>query len=174
MSNDFEKVPEQIYKLFEETFWQYFGYDQPPKLLTGRERSTTWRLCKAWDPPLMMRTKDGADEMTRFGLKCLYWHWLRKQAPGEPKRLQPNGCKVKPKDVPPELREGGKPDGEILTMPYLERTEKWYLKKSYVSRAFKKGALMYRLKVGAAYAYKYTEVAALRDTLTENTKDDRL
>jgi hypothetical protein len=78
-------------------------------------------------------------------------------------RLPANGAKVKPEDVPAELRELGRPEGQILTATYLAMTGGWEISSVELTKAFKDQELTYRLKVGKSYAYLYTELFSLRE-----------
>jgi hypothetical protein len=83
-------------------------------------------------------------------------------------RMPPNEAKVKPADVPTELRELGRPDGPILTTTYLAMKVAWNFSSVDLTKAYKAGELTYRLKVGRTYAYLYTELCRLREK-----RDDR-
>jgi hypothetical protein len=75
------------------------------------------------------------------------------------------------KDVPPDYREGGKPDGAVLTAPYLAESTNWLLSGSYLTKHFGSEPdreLKNRIKVGSAYAYCYVELLVLRDRKTAN------
>ncbi len=80
-------------------------------------------------------------------------------------------------NAPPEYREGGRPDGAVLTVSYLTRedNDKWAPlwppgKKrapNLFTRAYQEGKLTDRIKVGRAYAYQYKDLCALRSELCE-------
>jgi hypothetical protein len=76
--------------------------------------------------------------------------------------LPANGATVRPEDVPAELRELGRPDGEILTATYLAENCDWNFSSPDLSKAYQAGVLTYRLKVGNQFAYRYTELCRLR------------
>jgi hypothetical protein len=86
-------------------------------------------------------------------------------------RLPPNGAKVKPKDVPPELRELGRSDGPVLTATYIAMTGGWDIRSAELTKAFQARELTYRLKVGRTYAYLYTELFRLRDRRAARNDD---
>jgi hypothetical protein len=80
------------------------------------------------------------------------------------KRQMPaNEAKVKLEDVPAELRDLGLLNGPVLTAPYLATTGGWDIRSVELTRAYKADELTYRLKVGNAYAYLYTELYTLRE-----------
>jgi hypothetical protein len=86
----------------------------------------------------------------------------------------PNGGKFTPEEVGREYREGGKPDGEILTAPHLKDSGNWCLSGSYIDKNFGPGkTLTTRIKVDRAFAYLYRELLELRDKKTANEKDER-
>ena len=120
-----------------------------------------WTIYPDWSDALVTLTVKGYSVLASYRMGG---------GPGSgPGDLPKNEAKVKPEDVPAQLREHGKPEGEILTVPYLAKNSvEWGLKKSYISQAYTKGKLTYRLKVGPAFAYLYTELLALRQTLTDN------
>src|SRR5207248_748937 len=73
------------------------------------------------------------------------------------------GTKVQEDDVPAAYREGGKPDGAILTAPYLEQSTDWLLLGPYLTRNYGPGkTLTNYIQVGRARAYLFKEVAVLR------------
>ena len=86
------------------------------------------------------------------------------------RKLPDDGCKVEPKDVQAEFREHKKPDGEILSTPYLIDSSEWPFKQSKeLTVAYEGGRLTRRIKVGRAFAYLNDELAALwrEDSLRE-------
>jgi hypothetical protein len=88
---------------------------------------------------------------------------LARHAESGAQRLPANGAKVKPEDVPAELRELGRADGPILTATYLATTGGWAISSVDLTKAFQTRELTYRVKVGNAYAYLYTELFRLRE-----------
>jgi len=69
----------------------------------------------------------------------------------------------KEEDVPAEFREGGKPDGALLTVDYLAE-----FTGSDISKAKKKRTITTHVKVGRAYVYLFKEIEALRTIRVEN------
>jgi hypothetical protein len=86
-------------------------------------------------------------------------------------RMPANGAKVKPEDVPAELRDLGLANGSVLTATYLAMTGGWAISSVELTKAHRAGELTYRLKVGRAYAYLYTELFKLREKRAD--KKDR-
>ncbi|HQZ65465.1 MAG TPA: hypothetical protein PLY87_10340, partial [Planctomycetaceae bacterium] len=88
--------------------------------------------------------------------------WAKSEIPEEVEALE-NGQKVKPEDVIAEFREGRKPDGEILTVPYLIKSVDWpdFKNSKQFSDATDAKLLTRWIKVGRAYAYLYTELSAM-------------
>jgi hypothetical protein len=82
-------------------------------------------------------------------------------------QLPPEGARFSEEDAPAAFREGGNPDGEVLTAPYLARTPEWDLRGSYITNHYGAGKpLTTYIKVGRARAYLFKEVAALRFSKT--------
>lgn len=71
-------------------------------------------------------------------------------------------------DVPAAFRDGGKPDGEILT-PDVLSDPKWRLSGPYLAKNYGPGkTLTTRVKIGRKYAYLFTEVSVLFKIKDEN------
>lgn len=68
-------------------------------------------------------------------------------------------------DIPPEYRDGGKPDGEPLTVAYVERLDKYNLKGPFLS---KQG--LETIKYGRADVYLFVDIAPL--SASRNLADD--
>ncbi len=84
------------------------------------------------------------------------------------------GQRFKPEDVPPQFREGGKPNGEPLTAPYLKRSINWLLNGPYLSKHYGPDKqLTTHIMVGKRKAYLYTELLVLRDHKLANEADER-
>ena len=84
-------------------------------------------------------------------------------------QLPPEGSKFTEQDAPAEFREGGKPNGKVLTSSYLAETLDWSILGSYLSRNYGPGKpLTTHIKVGRTKAYLFKEVAALRTIKTAN------
>jgi hypothetical protein len=105
-------------------------------------------------PPVAYLTNQGRAELARH-------------AESGEQRLPANEAKVKPEDVPAELRELGRREGPVLTATYLAMTGGWEISSVELTKAFKARELTYRLKVGNAYAYLYTELFRLRERRAE-------
>jgi hypothetical protein len=101
-------------------------------------------------------------------------HRPKEGGPGQPTpfgQLLPEGAKVTEIEVPAAYRDGGKPDGPVLSGPYLrgESESEWNLLGPYLSKNYGKGkTLTTHIKVGRAKAYLFKEVAALRIIKTAN------
>src|SRR5262245_65541511 len=54
--------------------------------------------------------------------------------PSTPADPLPDGTQVERDAVPPEYREGGRPDGEVLTTPYLKDSTNWLLKGPHLTK----------------------------------------
>ena len=88
-----------------------------------------------------------------------------------PEQMPLVGTPFDEEDVPAWFRESGKPDGAVLTAPYLADNLNWYLKGSYLTKHFGEEPdkeLKHRIKVGSAFAYCDTELLILRDRKTGN------
>jgi hypothetical protein len=87
-------------------------------------------------------------------------------------QLPPDGTSYADEnDVPAEFRDGGKPDGAVLTGPYLETSTNWLLLGPYLSRNYGREpgkVLTIRIRVGRMRAYLYRELLILRDHKTAN------
>jgi len=71
--------------------------------------------------------------------------------------------------VPAAFREGGKPDGKVLTVRYVEDSAKWRMLGPYISNNFGSDKpLTTYVKVGRANVYLYAELLALRDKRDDN------
>jgi hypothetical protein len=101
-------------------------------------------------------------KVTLQGNAVLAFH-RESEAPRGGQGLPMNGSKVNPQDVPAEFRELGRPEGAVLTAPYLATTGGWEISSVELTKARDAGELTYRLKVGRAYAYLYTELFRLRE-----------
>ena len=147
--------------------------DVPPFLEEYRRRGEALRRSMEQPPAEMVVTSyfEPDIEEYRAGYRELISEAVRDAmlpAKTQPADLPPDGTKFKPEDVPAEYRDGGKPDGEILTVKYLENTSKWDLKGPYLSRNYGPDkTLTSRIRVGKSYAYRHKEVAALRDIKTD-------
>ena len=73
--------------------------------------------------------------------------------------------------LPAEYRDGGKKNGEPLTVKYLRTSVEWNLDGTSISRGFASGILKQRVKIGHACVYAYKELLALRADRT--AKKDR-
>jgi hypothetical protein len=78
-------------------------------------------------------------------------------------RLPANEAQVQHADVPAEFRELGRADGPVLSSTYLAATGGWDFSSAELTKAYQDKELTYRLKVGRAYAYLYTELFRLRE-----------
>ena len=86
--------------------------------------------------------------------------------------LPKDGTRFKEEDVPAAFRDGGKPDGAVLTTNYLEQSTDWDLRGPYLSRHYGPDKrLTRRIVVGRQNAYLFVEVAALRVVKTANQAD---
>jgi hypothetical protein len=81
----------------------------------------------------------------------------------EEQRLPANGARVPLAEVPAELRELGRAEGPALTSTYLGSTGGWDFSSAELTKAYQDGELTYRLKVGRAYAYLFSELFRLRE-----------
>jgi hypothetical protein len=82
---------------------------------------------------------------------------------GGEQQLPANEARVLPVEVPAMLRELGRADGRVLTSSYLASTGGWDFRSPELTKAYQRKDLTYRLKVGRAYAYLYTELYQLRE-----------
>jgi len=96
-----------------------------------------------------------------------------RQTADTPISLPSEGSPYTEENAPPEFREGGKPNGAVLTGPYLKNSPNWVLGGSYLTKHYGEGKeLTTHIMVGRAKAYRYLELLVLRDRKTENEKDD--
>jgi hypothetical protein len=72
-----------------------------------------------------------------------------------------DGSPCEEHEVPAEFRDGGQPNGPVLTTSYLANNPKWLVSGPYLSKRYPKESK--RIKVGREYAYRYDEVLKLRD-----------
>jgi hypothetical protein len=97
----------------------------------------------------------------------------RPSAP-EPKAEPKKGARVDEAEVPAEFREGGKPDGDILTTSYLASSPDWLLLGPYLSKHSKPGGILttwIKVKIGkqkVQRAYLFTEVLELKHRKLRN------
>jgi hypothetical protein len=92
-----------------------------------------------------------------------------RQVSEAPEEIVAAGTNFKEHDVPAAYRDGGKPDGAVLTAAYLESKAEWDLRGPYLSKNYGEGKLLTTfIKVGRRHAYLYKEVAALRTSKTAN------
>jgi hypothetical protein len=82
-------------------------------------------------------------------------------------QLPVEGAKFIEEEVPPSFREGGKPEGAVLTANYLADSLNWLLNGPYLTKHYGK-ELTTHIKVGRTKAYLYTELLVLRDRKTAN------
>jgi hypothetical protein len=89
--------------------------------------------------------------------------------PMPPEQLPLEGTQLREEDVPAAFRDGGKPEGAVLTANYLEDALEWELLGPYLSKNYGPGkVLTTHIKVGRAKAYLFKEVSALRIIKTAN------
>ncbi len=82
------------------------------------------------------------------------------------------GTRFSTENVPAAFREGGDPQGPVLTAPYLAKSPNWFLNGPYLTKHSGPGKeLTTYIKVGRAKAYLYVELLVVRDRKTAN--DDR-
>jgi hypothetical protein len=87
---------------------------------------------------------------------------------GPSAELPPEGTKFATMaDVPAAFREGGKPDGPVLTVYYLRAHVDWGLSGPYLAKHYGR-ELTTHVKVGRKKAYLYTELLHLRRRKTAN------
>jgi hypothetical protein len=120
--------------------------------------------------------------ITNLGMLALAWRDEHRPIAGErgqtaeqtsSEQLPVAGTKFREEDVPADFREGGRPDGAVLTSPYLARSTNWLLNTSYLTKHFgpePDKELKNRIKVGSAYAYRYVELLILRDHKDANAE----
>jgi hypothetical protein len=101
-----------------------------------------------------------------MGMAALLW---RIEHPPKAEQLPPEGAKYSKDDAPAAYREGGKPDGAVLTAPYLANSTNWVLKSPFLTKHYGPNKeLTTHIKVGRAKAYLYAELLVLRDHKTAN------
>jgi hypothetical protein len=106
--------------------------------------------------------KEHADAQARLGA-------LEGGGVSQESKLLPEGTKVREKEVPPEYRDGGKPEGAVLTTNYLRDNLDWDFRGPYLSGHYGPDKMLTtHIKVGRKKAYLFKEVAALRTIKTAN------
>jgi hypothetical protein len=138
--SDFERIPEEVFRLFDTILSWHPPVYEPQKF----DRGVAWQLAWGWHPPLM---KFGSEtELTPYGLAAYQWNRLRRLAlPTQEDSLR-------------RFRYENDPLEEILTTPKI--TELFGLSPDRVSKAFAAKRLTTRRKIGSAFAYLHDEVKA--------------
>jgi hypothetical protein len=157
-------LPQAHVRILELAHKKTLRDDVPPDLQEALTDLKTAGLVKVEagnmiDPQRLHLTRSGA------------WHWLEAKSKTGDQGLPANEAKVKPEDVPAALREGGQPNGQILTASYLGKNVSWDFSSTELTKANKAGELTYRLKIGRAYAYLYAELCTLRDKRAERKSE---
>ncbi len=93
MSNDFDKVPEEVWSLFQEIMWCTYNRDRV-ELLSNKQRWAAQMVALGWDPPLLSR--EDFDRLTPHGLAFVGWQELQalrpmKKRTGRPKKGEAPG-----------------------------------------------------------------------------------
>jgi hypothetical protein len=157
--------------------------------LTGSAIEGAWRqirdrLIALWqaalevggDPPVTIEDVGGATQtntpkalgvLAAVAVVTRLQEWATARAAmttsSQAQQLPANEACVQRANVPAELRELGRADGVVLTSSYLAATSGWDFSSTELTKAYHSGDLTYRLKVGRAYAYLYTELYRLRE-----------